>query len=88
MNIIGWIGSILLAFCGIPQAYKCYKKGNTDGISKIFAFMWLLGEICFAIAVWVEFGFILWMMANYFINIISVLIILRYIIFPYRLTKK
>ena len=45
MEIIGWLGSIMLSICGLPQAIESYKKKNSDGISWAFILLWLFGEI-------------------------------------------
>ncbi len=28
----GWSGGIFLSICGLPQAWKCYRMGNSDGL--------------------------------------------------------
>ena len=86
--LLGWIGSILFAFCGFPQAYRCFKQSHANGVSWMFTVMWFLGEICYVWAVWLEFGFIPWMMANYFCNIFFILVILRYMVYPKRIFRK
>jgi len=43
--MLGWIGSLLLAVCGLPQAVKSYREKNSDGISWGFITLWTLGEI-------------------------------------------
>jgi uncharacterized protein with PQ loop repeat len=45
MESIGYIGSILLALCGLPQAVLSIKQGNSNGISLLFLLMWTLGEL-------------------------------------------
>lgn len=82
MDLLGWIGSIAFAFCGVPQAIQCKHQGHARGISLSFLLMWGLGEICYIISVWVQFGFVAWMMANYFCNIICISIMLYYYLFP------
>lgn len=44
LSTIGWIGSILLAGCAIPEVYKAYKEKRT-GLTWGFLILWLLGEI-------------------------------------------
>ena len=44
MTILGWAGSILLALCAIPQAYKSFTERKTSDISASFLWMWYLGE--------------------------------------------
>ena len=80
--LLGWLGTLFFALCGVPQAYKCFRQGNAYGISKIFIFMWLIGEICYIIATWISFGFVFWLMINYFCNVLFILIIIYYMICP------
>jgi len=42
---IGWAGSALLAFCGLPQAVQSWRTRSSDGISWGFLAMWGVGEI-------------------------------------------
>ena len=45
--IIGIIGSLLFALCGLPQIYKMWKnKELRQGISVFMPIMVLLGSIC------------------------------------------
>jgi uncharacterized protein with PQ loop repeat len=43
---IGWLGSVLLAFCGLPQAIESYKTKSSEGLTWGFISMWFIGEIC------------------------------------------
>jgi uncharacterized protein with PQ loop repeat len=45
-EIIGFIGSICLALCALPQAIKSIKDGHSDGVSNLLLLLWLVGEIC------------------------------------------
>ena len=80
LELIGWIGSILFAICGLPQAISCYKSGNANGIDWLFLMAWLGGEILTLIYVWPRSDWPL--ITNYTINLIFVLIIFRYKMFP------
>ena len=80
MENIGWIGSILLAFCGLPQAWESYKTKSSAGLTWGFLFMWFVGELC-------TFAYILPkmdlpLMFNYGANIIFLIIIIYYKIRP------
>ena len=44
IEIIGWIGVILLTLCGIPQVYTTYKTKETLGLSLWMLIFWLVGE--------------------------------------------
>jgi len=80
MENIGWIGSILLAFCGLPQAIESFKTKSSAGLTWGFLFMWFVGELC-------TFAYILPkmdlpLMFNYGANIIFLIIIIYYKIRP------
>jgi uncharacterized protein with PQ loop repeat len=76
--MIGWIGSICLACCGVPQAVKCIKLGGCRDTSLLFLLLWLIGEVLYIVAVIQEFGYVLWQLSNYAVNIICVSVILYY----------
>jgi uncharacterized protein with PQ loop repeat len=45
MELIGWIGSIMLSICGLPQAVQSFKDKHSNGISWGFILLWWFGEI-------------------------------------------
>jgi uncharacterized protein with PQ loop repeat len=79
-DLIGWIGSIAFAICGLPQAWECFRNKTAKGISPFFVILWLIGEVCYVISVLLKFGWVTWMMFNYLANIISVAVIVFYLI--------
>jgi uncharacterized protein with PQ loop repeat len=85
IETIGWIGGLLLAFCGLPMAIKSFRDGNSDGVSKLFLVMWLLGEIALLVYVLIKHGFDLPLVTNYLLNIAFISIIGYYVIKPRRL---
>lgn len=44
-EIIGWAGSILLAFCGLPQAVHSWRTGSSEGVTWGLLVMWGFGEV-------------------------------------------
>lgn len=80
MELIGWIGSILLAFCGLPQAYHCIKTGNANGLNWGFIAMWLGGELFTIAYVIPKMDWPL--IFNYSANIVFIGIMVRYKLFP------
>lgn len=80
MELIGWIGSILFAACGIPQAYESFKKGHSNGLTWAFLLMWLGGEILTLAYIIPKMDWPL--LFNYINNLICLLVILRYKIKP------
>lgn len=81
ITTLGWAGSLLLALCAIPQAYKSYTEKRTVGVSIVFLWMWLAGEVMAAIYVYWE-KYSLPLMLNYISNIILILIIMWFSYFP------
>jgi uncharacterized protein with PQ loop repeat len=82
METIGWIGSILLAFCGLPQAIESYKTKNSDGLTWGFLIMWGVGEIFTIIYILPKWHWPL--IFNYTANLIFISVILYYKIKPKR----
>ena len=80
MENIGWLGSILLAFCGLPQAIESYKTKSSEGLTWGFIGMWLIGELCTFIYIIPQM--VLPLLFNYTANIIFVSIIVYYKIKP------
>ena len=79
-NILGWLGSVCLAICGIPQAIQSYRDKHSHGISWGFLLLWTFGEI-FALA-YVYDKLDLPLLVNYGSNILIVGIMLYYKIYP------
>jgi uncharacterized protein with PQ loop repeat len=80
-ELLGWIGSILFAFCGLPQAIHAFKHKHADGMTWTFILMWLFGEI-FTLLYISSKENILPLLSNYILNIIFLLVILYFKIFP------
>ena len=82
MEIIGWIGGILLAFCGLPQAVESYKTKNSDGLTWGFLIMWGVGELFTIVYIIPKWHWPL--IFNYTANIVFISIIAYYKIKPKR----
>jgi uncharacterized protein with PQ loop repeat len=80
MEWIGYLGAFLLAACGIPEAYKSCKTGNSNGLTLSFLLMWYLGEIITLIYVlYIEDKPLQF---NYISNILFITVILYFKFFP------
>lgn len=79
-NLVGWTGSTLLAFCGLPQAISTIRSGNADGISISFLISWLAGEVLTLIYVIPSLN--LPLLFNYVANIVFINIICYFKFFP------
>ena len=82
MEMIGWLGSILLAFCGLPQAIESYKTKSSEGLTWGFIGMWFIGEIMTFIYILPQM--VLPLIFNYTANIIFLAIIIYYKLAPKR----
>jgi|TARA_R110000851_G_scaffold308291_1_gene467112 hypothetical protein len=75
VEVLSWVGSFLLAICGLPIAYEAYKTKTSD-ISTSFLLLWGFGEIfTFIYVVYKEENALTF---NYFSNIIFIGIIVYY----------
>ena len=79
INSLGWIGSILLASCGLPLAIQSIREGKSD-LSWYFILMWGIGELFVLIYVIPQRDYPL--IFNYAGNLILILIIVRYRLYP------
>lgn len=79
MEIIGWLGSILFAICGLPQALQSMRDGHSDGLNWMFLLTWLSGEVLTIIYVFPKADYPL--LFNYTLNLLFLTIIIWYKIF-------
>jgi uncharacterized protein with PQ loop repeat len=79
-DIMGWLGSLCLAICGIPQAWQSYKDKNSNGISWGFVILWTTGELLALAYVYDRLDLPLVM--NYATNILILGVILYFKINP------
>ena len=80
---VGWIGSMLFAFCALPQAIHAYRHKHSDGMTWTFLLMWLFGEL-FTLAYISSKQDVLPLLANYILNLIFLFVILWFKFFPKR----
>ena len=81
MELIGWLGSLMMAFCAAPQAFKSYKSGNSHGISSSFLWIWFWGE--FFTLFYILFAkFSIPLIVNYSVNIVFIFVIIWYHYMP------
>jgi uncharacterized protein with PQ loop repeat len=76
--LLGTIGGICFAFSGLPQAYKSWKDGHSDGITYGTIWLWLIGEgmmLAYALHFYTSD---LILILNYTFNFLLVFIIFKY----------
>lgn len=73
---IGWLGSILLALCGLPEAISCIIKKKCN-VPYTLIIPWYLGEVFAGYYTFVKIG---WnpLMYNYLGNLIIISIMIYY----------
>ena len=75
MEIISWIGSLLLAMCGLPLAIDVIKTKQCN-ISNSFLAMWGIGELL--VAVYTMYKNENALAFNYVSNIVFISVLLYY----------
>lgn len=73
--MIGWLGNMLLAICGIPLAYEAWKN-KTIKINFWFLLVWTLGELLVLVHV-IRLGDYP-LILNYVANVLLLFIVWRY----------
>ncbi|VVB77589.1 PQ loop repeat protein [uncultured archaeon] len=81
IELIGWIGAVLLATCGLPQLFKTLKTKDFSGLSLTFIVWWFFGEVLTLF--YIVYTAFRWpLLFNYAINIIvCIMIFILYLIF-------
>ena len=82
--MIGWIGSLMLGFCGLPQALKSFRDKHSDGLDVGFLLLWTIGEVLTLIAIVKDASNIPYLIFNYSFNLLSLQVIWYYRLFPKR----
>lgn len=80
--MIGWLGSVMFAICGLPQALKARREGHAEGLDLGFLLLWTGGELCTLYAVLGLSTPILYLIFNYLANLVFLAIVWRYKIWP------
>ena len=76
IRLVGWMGSLLLAFCALPQAMESVERGYSLGVSPAFILMWGIGEILSAVYVYKTRDRVDWpLITNYTLNLTFISII-------------
>lgn len=80
MEIVGWVGALLLAVCAAPQTLKCIQQGHGRGLSHIFLWVWFWGEL---LTLTYMVPKLIWpAILNLSINLLFLCVILYYRYFP------
>ena len=82
----GWLGSILLAICAVPLAYRSLVDGHSKGVDTLFLVIWTLGEIC--TLTYVLYNWDLPLILNYGLNLVFIGIVVYYKVKPRGISEK
>lgn len=76
MDYLALIGAAAFSLCVIPQAYACYKRGSSLGMTWSFLLLWFIGEVCFVI--YYTYKDDIPLLINYVVNGLSLSVIIFY----------
>ena len=79
-DLFGWISTLAFSICTIPQAYKSFKEGHSDGLSTSLLVLWTTGEVTGTV-----YGILLneWpLIISYGLNVLFVCVLTWYKFFP------
>ena len=77
-EVIGIIGAICFAICGLPLAIQVVQQGHANGVSGIFLLLWLIGEIFTLFYVYNKHRVDLILILNYVLNLAFIAVIVYY----------
>jgi hypothetical protein len=81
IDLIGWVGGLMLSWCGLPLASMVVRQGHAKGLSRAFIGLWGGGEILTLIYVLVSReGVDGPLVFNYLTNLIFIGIIVYYML--------
>jgi uncharacterized protein with PQ loop repeat len=81
-TMLGWAGAVFFAFCAIPQVMKTLKDGHARDLSSLFLWMWFWGAALCAGGTLLDVGVVPWLLLNYLLSLLCVLVLLSYKLFP------
>lgn len=73
VELLGYIGALMFAFCGLPQLIHTVRTGDASGISWGLLVLWLGGEILTLLYVSLKDSAHVPLVLNYVLNIIMLL---------------
>jgi uncharacterized protein with PQ loop repeat len=83
VEMLGTLGGLCLAICGIPQAIHCFQTGNAHGITWGLIILWWLGEVITTLYLHLTNSLTLGLKINYFSNILFTSIVFYFKLFPH-----
>ena len=81
IDVLGYFGAFVMMTCLLPQIVKTVREGHANGLSAAYAIMAEIGMICLLVYV-ILTSKAMPLIANYLINSIGFLVLLKYKFFP------
>lgn len=78
---LGWVASILLMFCAMPQVVQSWQQGHSNGLSVVMLAMWFAGTSSMLVFLYPERKQQKQVFCNYIINSCASGIILYFRVF-------
>jgi uncharacterized membrane protein YhaH (DUF805 family) len=79
---LGWLGSFCFSVCVLPQLALVVRQGHARGTSKLFLWLWALGELAMLTYVPLKHGWDWPLQVNYGFNLACVCVLFRYVYWP------
>ena len=77
LNLVGFMGTFLLAFCALPLCFQALRDKEIS-VSPTFLYFWFIGEVFLLAYVLLALDANLILMLNYGLNIICLLPVIYY----------
>jgi uncharacterized protein with PQ loop repeat len=77
IDLYGYVGGALLAFCAVPLLIKTVRDGHARGVSLGFLLMWSAGE-ALTLRYVADVSPTVPLIGNYVVNLSTVLVVLGY----------
>ncbi len=84
IEALGWLSSLLLSACSLPQVIQILREGHAEGLSKGFLFMWAAGNLLTQVYIITKFGMVMSLLSKYWANDVFLCIMIKYKLFPKR----
>lgn len=81
-NLLGILGGLCFAYCGVPAAYATYKAGKSIGTPITVALLITIGTVLMYAYLTASYGFDPILTFNYFVEFVSWAIVSYYHYFP------
>lgn len=78
VNFLGYLGSFCFSVCVLPQVMLVAKQGHARGTSRLFLWLWAVGELSMMLYVPLKHGWDWPLMLNYLLNFAFLCVIMKY----------